>query len=229
MSQLRLSFPAGRARFSDVAVTASNRSAVTMLASAREWHGNILCVIGPPACGLAYLLRAWTEANGAMEVRAEDFDRLDTAGVEAFASRPGAIRRADKVMRADRLLMTLNLFQSNGRRLLLSARSSPSSWPVPPGDLASRLRAIPTTEILPPDDDMVLKRLQAGCRARFIRLEDETARYVAMRLERSYAAIEDYVRRLDAAISDTGRAPSIHLARTVLEEGTGTRALFGDD
>lgn len=229
MSQLRLTFPAERARFDDVVVTTANRSAVTMLKSKQKWHGDILCIIGPRACGLGYLLKAWTDANDANFLAAEAFDQLDTPGLEAFASRPGAIDLADQVTRSDLLLMVLNLFQANDQRLLLSARSSPSSWPASQGDLSSRLRAIPTTEILPPDDEMVLKRLQAGCRQRFIRLETETAHYIAMRLERSYEAIEDYIRRLDAAISDTGRAPSIHLARTVLEEGAGTRALFGDD
>ncbi|MEM6411977.1 MAG: hypothetical protein AAF683_10630, partial [Pseudomonadota bacterium] len=95
-------------------------------------------------------------------------------------------------------------------------------------DLRSRLANIAAIAIEPPDDEMVLKRLVSACQQRFIRLNAEEANYIMLRIEKSYVAIEDYVQRLERAATAAGRAPSVHLARSVLEEGADTRKLFHD-
>jgi len=215
--QLRFPFEKQDVTFDDVVVTSSNRSAVTAIRSVETWPGNIMCVFGPPRCGLGHLLYLWAGEHSATLIDAAQFDAMTPTEIEAFADQNGAIDLADQIKNDDNLLMALNVFSGQSHRLLLSARSSPSAWPCPEGDLSSRLRAIPSAKISSPDDDMMIGRLMAGCRQRFIKLEVETAQFVAMRLQRSYVAIEDFIDRLDAAISETNRGPSIQLAKSVLE------------
>jgi len=228
-SQLRFGFPDALASFEDLDVTAANEAAVLALKRWSDWPGNVLCLVGPPASGLRVLANIWARHAGAKLLSAHQIDALDGPGVEAFSTEHAGIDLADKVTNEAALLAVMNLTVANDKCLLLTARSTPTSWAATSPDLGSRLQAMPTVEILPPDDEMMLRRLQSGCRRHFILLEDETARYIAIRLERSYLAIEDYVRRLDIAVSELGRAPSVHLARSVLEEGAASRPLFDDN
>ncbi|MEO1405138.1 MAG: hypothetical protein AAFV54_01440, partial [Pseudomonadota bacterium] len=155
-------------------------------------------------------------------------DSADTNTISQLASSNGTIDLADAVTNEANLLAAINFATSEDKRLLLTARSHPASWGHKSADLRSRLSNMTAVEIGPPDDEMVLKRLDAACRRRFIRLKPEDANYIMIRIEKSYVAIEDYVRRLDRAVAISGRPPSVHLARSVLEEGADTRALFDD-
>jgi len=88
---------------------------------------------------------------------------------------------------------------------------------------------MPVAEIYPPDEDMIEARLRASCKRHYIKLSGTTINFLSIRLPRSYEAIEDYVARLDKAIDETGRAPGMSLAKSVLEDGASTRKLFGDE
>jgi chromosomal replication initiation ATPase DnaA len=75
-----------------------------------------------------------------------------------------------------------------------------------------------TTVSLPPlDDESFVKRLRAACLRRYIRIPEETLNFLEPRLERSYQAIEAFVSALDVSMSETGRPPTIPLARDILD------------
>ena len=110
--------------------------------------------------------------------------------------------------------------------MLLTAHRSPSQWRTASADLKSRLNAMPEGEYKAPDDDLVRLRLQAGAERRFMKLSPEVLNYLVPRLELAYEAVENFIDRLSDAVSDNDRAPSLPLARKVLEQmGEGA----GDD
>ena len=61
---------------------------------------------------------------------------------------------------------------------------------------------------------------------RYLKLPEAVEDYIIMRLERSYAAIESFVKELHE-LSDE-REVTIPLAREILDEMDGTRPLFED-
>ncbi|MEO0881690.1 MAG: hypothetical protein AAFY34_03055 [Pseudomonadota bacterium] len=224
--QLRLDFPERPPDRTDLVVTAANEAAVSAAFAWQDWPSNLLCVFGPPMCGLGLIAHIWAEEADAKVVDHLALDQADANIIRAFAAHNGAIDLADAVKNEANLLTAINFATENSTRLLLTARSHPANWACSSPDLLSRLANMTALEIGPPDDDMVLQRLDAACRKRFIRLKPEDARYIMIRIEKSYVAIEDYVRRLDQAVAVSGRPPSVHLARSVLEEGADTRKLF---
>ncbi|MEL7130058.1 MAG: DnaA/Hda family protein [Pseudomonadota bacterium] len=216
------------ASFADIVISPSNAGAVEIIQRWEDWQGTALCLVGPPASGLGVLIKLWSEAAVAHLIDAETFDLLTASGVEQIASGRCAIDLAEAITNEDNLLTALNTIYQRQGRLLMTARNAPAAWDVTSADLASRLRALPTATIGPPDDEMVRKRLKAACRRRYLKLSKEETDYIAVRLERSYEAIEDYVQRLDFAVSESGRPPSIHLARSVLEEAADANSCDGD-
>lgn len=225
-AQYRLPFPDTVSGFDDLAITEANRAAFQTIRLWKSWQSSVMCLVGPVKCGLGIAGRLWAgEANAAL-LSARAFDALDIEALKKLAQINTVIDLADQVTNEPHLLTLLNLSQSNGVRVLLSARSGGANWGISSLDLKSRLEAMPVAEIYPPDEAMIVARLRASFKRRYIKLGDGTINFLAVRLPRSYEAIEDYVGRLDQAISDTGRAPSLHLARTVLEEGLSTRKLF---
>lgn len=215
--------------FQDIAITDSNRSAIETIQRWQAWKANALCLTGPLRCGLGVAARLWVKEFGGVFLDAAEFDAQSPKDIEALASGKCAIDLADKVMNEANLLMVLNLAIHDDSRVLLTARSSSAVWPCKNLDLKSRLDALPVAEIYPPDEDMITARLLASCKARFIRLAPAAVKFLAVRLPRSYEAIEDYVQRLDQAISDTGLPANLKLASLVLEEGSSSRELFGED
>ncbi|MEM8634705.1 MAG: DnaA/Hda family protein [Pseudomonadota bacterium] len=226
--QLRLEFPERAPKRDDLIVTDCNKAAASAAFAWQEWPSNLLCIFGPPSCGLSLLSRIWASDANAVRMTNSFVDSADTIGIRAFAEQNGVIDRADAITNEESLLAAINFSMENGRRLLLTSRTQPASWHFESADLRSRLANITAIAIEPPDDEMVLKRLVSACQQRFIRLNAEEANYIMLRIEKSYVAIEDYVQRLERAATAAGRAPSVHLARSVLEEGADTRKLFHD-
>ncbi len=226
--QYSLRFPDQPERFSDLAITASNETAIEAIRNWKTWSHPAMCLVGPVQSGLRVTARLWADEAEARVLDARGFDRLNDAEIAKLAEGNCAIDLADQVTHEANLLTMLNLVSQRNGRLLLTGRTVPSQWPCQSADLRSRLDGLPNTQIYPPDDDMLIERLKAACRRRYMKLDPPTIAFLAIRLPRSYAAIEEYVSRLDEAVDANQRAPSIHLARTVLEDGAGSLALFGD-
>jgi chromosomal replication initiation ATPase DnaA len=138
--------------------------------------------------------------------------------LENLASQAIAIDAADKIADEGLLLTLLNLLVEKEGQLLLTSHTPPPLWRVQSADLASRLKAMPVAEIDAPDEATLKTRLKAAARRHYLRLEPDVLSYVAPRLGRTYSDVEGFVVKLSEAVSQTGRAPSVYLARAVLEE-----------
>ena len=228
LQQLRLPFPESIRGFDDLAITDANRAAFATIRKWNDWQASTLCLVGPVQCGLGIAAKLWAREADATVLSAATFDSFDLKQVEELTERNCVIDLADQITSEDHLLTLLNRVQSKDKRLLLTARAPAPTWGCTSRDLKSRLDTMPVAEIYAPDEEMIKARLLTSSKRRYIKLNSATLNFLAIRLPRSYEAIEDYVARLDKAIDDTGRIPSMHLAKSVLEEGISTRKLFDD-
>lgn len=148
-------------------------------------------LIGPAASGKTHLGRLFAARHGATLV--DDADRRDQ---EALFHAWNAATDAAPV--------------------LFTARDLPRAWVTLP-DLASRLAATPTLVIGPPDDDLLARLLIKQLADRGLRVAPEVAAFIALRIERSFAAVAATAALLDAAAMATGREVTVPLARGVLD------------
>lgn len=215
--QMSFAFPAEPLRFRQLVVTPANQAAVTIIRQPDKWPMAVFCIIGSRQCGLTTLLRAWCDETGGIYFAANDFSKLKPGQLDDLAGRFVAVDDAEKVAVNEKLLTLINQAAKEGSRVLLASSSSPSQWPVTSADLKSRLNSMPVVDVMPPDEAMLTGRLRAAAGRHFLKLEPEVIAYLAPRLDLTYEAIETFAEKLSHGVTTTGRAPSVPLAKEVLE------------
>jgi chromosomal replication initiation ATPase DnaA len=213
-------FPAPAAAWDDLLSGAHSAAALRIAGKPEGWATPVLCITGPDKCGLSFLAEAWANRFGGVVLTAAELARAGRRGLDALAGHHVAFDDADIAAgrHEEALLSLINLVAAGGGRLLLTAHRPPSQWRTGSADLKSRLNALPVGEIGQPDDAVIRARLEIAAARRFLRLAPETLNYLVPRLELAYEAVENFMDRLSDAVSDHDRAPSLPLARWVLEE-----------
>jgi chromosomal replication initiation ATPase DnaA len=119
----------------------------------------------------------------------------------------------------DRALFHLmNLAREEAAFVLLTAREPPSAFQIELRDLRSRLRAVPTVSLLPPDDQLFRALIVKFCADRQLAVDETVVAYLATRIERSYAAVRQAVELLDAEALRLGRPVTRALAAELLRK-----------
>ena len=202
----------------DFWVAPSNRDAVAWIDRWRDWKRPVLVIHGPPGCGKTHLGQVFLAATGGAALAAKDLSGCDPA---AMAAQPAVlVEDADLGLDGEgerRLFHLYNLAVEARGRLLLTARTPPARWPVALPDLASRVRAAPSVEILPPDEALIGAVLVKQFADRQVKIETAVISFLLARMERSFDMARRLAVELDAAALAEKRPITIPLATRVLE------------
>ena len=194
----------------DFLVAASNESAVTLIDRWPDWPHHAVAIVGPPGCGKSHLAGVWQAASGALALTPEEL----AAGMPS--GRAVLLDDADQLADEEGLLHLMNWMRETGGSLLMTAVTPPARWPVALPDLQSRLAAVPTAEIGPPDDALLAVMLVKLFADRQLTPDPAVIDYLTVRIERSFAAVRRVVAELDAAALAAQRPVTLPLAREVL-------------
>ena len=193
----------------------ANAAGLALVDSWPEWPNRIMLLIGPEGAGKSHLAAIWAEQAGARSIPAH---ALTAAAV------PGALATGALVVEDlnapdfdERALFHLmNLAGEDGAFVLITARVPPSASQVELRDLRSRLRAVPTISLLPPDDGLFRALIVKFCADRQMAIDESVVSYLATRIERSYAAARQAVELLDGEALRLGRPVTRALAAELL-------------
>jgi chromosomal replication initiation ATPase DnaA len=202
--------------------SASNRLALAAVDRWPDWPGRRLALVGPEGSGKTHLAHVWAARAGARIMPAAALPRIDPGAmpeegalvVEDGDRIPGlgaAAREAEVA-----LFHLANRLQAGGGSLLVTGRGAPARWEIGLPDLASRLQAAPVATLEPPDDALIAAVIVKLFADRGIGVGPEVVRYLAARIDRSFAAIEDAVGRLDGLGLARGRPVTVRLAAELL-------------
>jgi chromosomal replication initiation ATPase DnaA len=193
----------------------ANAAGLGLVDSWPEWPNRIMLLVGLEGSGKSHLAAIWAEQAGA---------RSTTAHALTAAAVPGALatgalvvedlRSSDFDERA--LFHLMNLAREDGAFVLVTAREPPSAFQIELRDLRSRLRAVPTVSLLPPDDQLFRALIIKFCADRQLAVDETVVSYLATRIERSYAAVRQAVELLDAEALRLGRPVTRALAAELL-------------
>jgi chromosomal replication initiation ATPase DnaA len=178
-----------------------------------DWPSPVVIITGPEGSGKSHLAEVWVRNSGAMRVQAvPGSDAVIRAG-----EGPVLVEDADRDgFDETELFHLINAVRSAGTNLLITARSWPMAWGVTLPDLASRLKAATTVEIGPPDDLLLSQILMKLFADRQLALDDKVIAYIVPRMERSLAAAQAIVDRLDRLALARGTRINRALAAEVL-------------
>lgn len=213
-------FPAPAAQWDDLLPGAHSAAALRIAGNPEGWATSVLCITGPSKCGLSFLAEAWANRFGGVSLTAAELAKAGRRGLDVLAGCHVAVDDAEIAAgkHEEALLSLINLVAAGGGRLLLTSHRAPSQWRTGSADLKSRLNALPAGEIGQPDEAVVRARLEIAAARRFMKLSPDVLNYLVPRLELAYDAVENFMGRLSEAVSDIDRAPSLPLARRVLEQ-----------
>jgi chromosomal replication initiation ATPase DnaA len=197
----------------------SNAEAVAALDAWPAWPGGLLALVGPEGSGKTHLAQAWARRAGAAVLGRGDPD------ITPLRGRPVLLEDADRWTSEESLFHLINM-AGPGASLLLTCRLAPRAWRTDLPDLRSRLSALPTAQINPPDDVVLDGVLRKFFRERNIRPPEDVLAYLIRRIERSIPSAKDVVCRIDELADAEKRDITRALAREILEPEDRTLGLF---
>ena len=118
------------------------------------------------------------------------------------------------------LFHLINLTREDEAYVLITGREPPDRFGVTLRDLASRLRAIPSVMLRAPGDALLRLMMMKLAADRQIALDAAVADYVANRIERSFAAAQAAVARLDEESMRQHRPVTRALAAELFRDGS---------
>lgn len=211
----------------DFLVSPSNRVAFEAITQGAA--GRRLALSGPAGAGKTHLASIWGEGSAAISVPATEISEQRMAQLLAapavviedadrLADLPGPARR-----QAEALVFHLfNVAVAGGSGLLITGRTPPARWAIETPDLASRLATLSHVAIEPPDDTLLSSVLDKLFADRQLQAGPGVIKYLVRRMERSFAAAEEIVERLDQRALAERRAITRPLAMQLFDERPGT-------
>lgn len=196
-------------------VADSNRQAIGLLEQWRSWPGGALALVGPEGAGKTHLARLWAGQAGALVISG----RLSVSGArEAFAARDGrlVLDNADRAQDDATLMLVLDLAKAEGGAVLLVGRETPAEWRAELPDLRSRFAALLAASLGEPDEKLITELIRRLCRARFIEMKENVAKYAVQHMERSFAAAHALVAEIDNLMTEGSQPVPYDIAAEAL-------------
>jgi len=201
-SQVPLSFPVHQSYAADDFMPLPcNEQALDWIEKFPDWSYPVLLLYGEKGCGKTHLLKLWADKAGDKGIAIDDVELMfgdDEAERELFHK--------------------INQAREDGGFLMLTLSKNIGQQTIALPDLASRLRAAPSVEILHPTETDLQAVLVKLFHDRQLRVEPGVLAYILPRIERSFTAINDLVDKIDKAALAEKRAVTVPLVRDVLVE-----------
>jgi chromosomal replication initiation ATPase DnaA len=198
----------------------SNSAALALIERWPDWPARAMVLAGPEGSGKTHLASIWAETAGARVLAARLLDQADLPS--AFATGALVVEDLGPAGLDERALFhLLNLAREDGATVLFTARSAPAAFPVTIRDLASRLRALPMVTLAPPDDALLRALIVKLAADRQLTVDTALVNYLANRIERSFAAVREAVKRLDEEAMRRQRPVTRALAAELFRESAG--------
>ncbi|MEY8831390.1 DnaA/Hda family protein [Sedimentitalea sp. XS_ASV28] len=201
----------------DFFVSPENAMAVAMIDASDSWPNGKLVLSGPSGAGKTHLTHVWAAANDAEIVTAADLPSRDIPALAKWCAAVEDVPQIAADTEAQNALFHLhNLILSQGNRLLLTGRGAPNLWALTLPDLQSRIDGTTHIALLAPDDRLLAAVLAKLFADRQITPKPDVIPFLLSRMDRSFRAAEDIVRRLDKAALSEHRTLSRRLASELL-------------
>ncbi|MGN6516183.1 MAG: hypothetical protein ACTHLR_10135 [Rhizomicrobium sp.] len=202
----------------DFVPSLASAPALALIDSWPSWPVAVAALHGPSGSGKSHLAAIWQERSGAQVFAANEL----SGGLSARnPDLPAIVEDVDSAHVSparDAALFTLLEHARAEAPVLLTGREPPSAWKTSLPDLASRFAALLAFPLWAPDDDLLAAIARKLFNDRQLAVPDAVIERMVTSLERSPAAMRDFVARADERALAEGRAVSLGLVREMLAE-----------
>jgi len=192
-------------------LSASNQAAFDAIMRWPQWEGHALYIHGPDGMGKSHLGHIWLERAHAARVPASALVEcpLETGHV--------LVENVQELVNETALFHLFNHTREQGYTMLLTANCPASDLPFSLPDLTSRLIAVPSVGLQPPDDELLAAALRKLFSDRQLKVEEDVIQYILPRIERTLASVQTLVARLDSEALASKRSLTVPFVRKILE------------
>ncbi|MEQ8824796.1 MAG: hypothetical protein RIC14_10515 [Filomicrobium sp.] len=180
----------------DFLVSASNQNAIDLIDGQMNWPNGAALVVGPKGAGKSHLANVWRTKTKAIVLRAATANEAEVLS----AAESGAVvveDLDDGACDESALFHLLNIARQHKALALFTACRAPGDLEIALPDLRSRIKALPTATIAPPDEALLQAVLVKLFTDRQLSVEPGVISYLMMRMERSMAAANRIVAEID--------------------------------
>lgn len=217
LSQLAFDFPTlAEYGTRDFIVSPANQNAYMWVQQWPHWNSYGLVVHGPSGCGKTHLSHVWQARSRATRLPILFLEET-LEGQEIETGRCYIVENLEKLNNEEALFHLLNRVKAAQGYILFTSCFPPSRLQFLLPDLRSRLNALPSIGISPPDANLLKAVLAKQFADRQLRVGADVLDYLLLRMERSFAAAKSTVNRIDALAMETGQAITVPFVRKVLE------------
>ena len=210
ISQLILPIePANRMTRDDFIVAPGNRHALAFLDAWPDWATPAAALFGPGASGKTHLARIWAARADAV--------LADARELRAPITGPAVVENCDSVSDAAHEPALFAMLE-RGTPLLLTGRDAPTSWPVALPDLASRFRALVAFGLGSADEALLMALAVKLFADRQVQVPEAVVTELVQQLERSPAALRDFIARADATALSRQKPINLQLIRGLMAD-----------
>lgn len=195
----------------DFIVGPGNSAAVALVDRWPDWSAPAAALVGPSGSGKSHLAGVWAERAAAEIVEARSLTEAILAQPQPFV-----IENVDAAPFAPQAEAALFALLERGHAMLLTAHEAPTAWTVSLPDLRSRFDALLSFPLWAPDEALLEGLARKLFADRQLSVPDAVITQMIRSLERSPAAVRDFVARADAAALAQKRAVNIGLIRELL-------------
>jgi chromosomal replication initiation ATPase DnaA len=200
----------------------ANAAALALVEQWPDWAYSIALVHGPHGCGKTHLCHVFAARSHAALIAPE---RIGTRPADQLLAGNHAwvVDGIEKVVDAPALAQFINHARARGDYVLMTANAPAAQLPFTLPDLRSRLLALPAVALGAPDDALLMGVLAKQFADHQLRISPEVLHFAASHMERSYAAVQAFVKVMDGLSLERGRAITIALVREGLKIAVGSR------
>lgn len=195
-----------------------NEEAVFLVDGWQNWGDNIQLIYGPSASGKTHLLDVWSNATGAKSLASNQIAQVvleEVRGLSALALDDlQGLKKQDEA----KLFHIFNEARAYKIPVLMASDVIPKNLGIELADLVSRLASIPAVAMQAPDDTLLEGLMHKLLSDRQLMIADHVAAFVLERIERSCAAVRDFVEAFDRLSLAKKRPLTRALAMEVLAE-----------
>ncbi|GFE65691.1 DnaA ATPase domain-containing protein [Litoreibacter roseus] len=199
-------------------ISDANALAVATVENWSDWPQGKLMLTGDEGAGKSHLAQVWAaEVDGQiMDARA-----IADADIPTLLSGPLVIEdlhlAAGDTAAETQLFHLYNLSGAEGIPVLFTTRIPAARMDFTVADLKSRMQALQTAQLGPLDDQLLAAILVKLFADHQLRVKPQVLDYTVRRIERSYAAALEFVRKVDRRALAGKSKVTIALARQVLD------------
>ncbi len=211
----------------DFFVSNCNFHVLKALDNYNSWSNKKLIILGPKSSGKTHLLKMWSSEVDAKIFNLEDLLEEDISGLlkHNFIAIDNLdnlclFSKESKVLIEETLFHLLNskLSQNKfGNTILMTSNKSFSCEDIFLQDLLSRLMATETVILKPPDEKLINALFLKLFYDRQLRVSPSLINYISLNIERTFEAINEFVKEIDKIALREKTNFTISLAKEILK------------